>query len=184
MAAPCPTPTHMVVSPDRAPLLFISCNNVAEIRTPLHPSGCPIAIAPPFTFTLFISRPRSRIQASDCEAKASLSSIISRSAIFNPALCNAFFVAGTGPMPITEGSTPATAMEIIFANGCRLYFFTASSPASKRAAAPSLMPDELPAVTVPSFINAGFKEANFSSDVSLGCSSVSTIIFSICNFLS
>ena len=59
-------------------------------------------------------------------------------------------------------------------DGCRLNFLTASSLASNIAAAPSLMPEELPAVTVPSFIKAGFNVASFSSDVCRGCSSVVT----------
>ena len=48
------------------------------------------------------------------------------------------------------------------------------SEVTSTAAAPSLMPDELPAVTDPdpSFLNAGFSEASFSSVVSgRGCSS-------------
>src|SRR5689334_23999877 len=38
-------------------------------------------------------------------SKASFASIRSRSATVQPALASAFFVAGTGPMPMTEGST-------------------------------------------------------------------------------
>ncbi len=56
--------------------------------------------------------------------------------------------------------------------GFRWYVLTASSLANKMAAAPSLMPDEFPAVTVPSFIKAGFNEASFSREVSRGCSSI------------
>ena len=47
---------------------------------------------------------------------------------------------------------------------------------STSAAAPSLMLDELPAVTEPSLRNAGFSEASFSSEVSArGCSSMATM---------
>ena len=95
------------------------------------------------------------------------------------ALLSAFFVAGTGPIPIIAGSTPATAIEIIFARGFNPYFFNVISLANNIAAAPSLMPDELPAVTVPSFVNAGFKEANFSRLVLRGCSSTSINLSSI-----
>jgi hypothetical protein len=44
------------------------------MRTPLHPNGWPMAIAPPFTFTSSGFNPRSLMQASDCDAKASFSS--------------------------------------------------------------------------------------------------------------
>src|SRR4051812_40330557 len=51
MAIPCPTPTHMVASPNstsgRRP---ISCTSVARMRAPEHPMGCPRAIAPPLGF--------------------------------------------------------------------------------------------------------------------------------------
>ena len=65
IAAPCPTPTHIVAKPYFAFLLFSSCNKVAVIREPLHPNGCPKAIDPPFTFTFVLSTFKSRIQAID-----------------------------------------------------------------------------------------------------------------------
>ena len=52
---------------------------VTTSRAPLIPSGCPIAIAPPFTFTRSSSMPSSRTTASDCEANASFSSTRSTS---------------------------------------------------------------------------------------------------------
>ena len=119
------------------------------------------------------------MQAIDCDANASFNSIRSRSPTFKPARCKAFSVAGTGPIPITDGSTPATAMLTIFAIGCKLYFLTASSLANNIAAAPSFIPEEFPAVTVPSFIKAGFNCASFSMVVLRGCSSISKIIFSL-----
>jgi hypothetical protein len=126
------------------------------MRTPLQPNGWPIAMDPPFTFTLVISRSSSLIQARLCDAKLhSIQSDQDHSAV-KPARCNAFVEEGTGPIPMIAGSTPATAMLTILATGCRLNSFTASSLASNIAAAPSLIPDELPAVTVPSFAKAGF----------------------------
>ena len=62
---------------------------------------------------------------------------------------SAFRDDGTGPIPMIRGSTPATAEETIRAIGSRLCFLTASSDAMRSAAAPSLMPEELPAVTDP-----------------------------------
>ena len=45
------------------------------------------------------------------------------------------------------------------------------------AAAPSLMPDALPAVTLPSFLNAAFSAASFSAVVpARGYSSIDTVI--------
>ena len=79
-------------------------------RAPLIPSGCPSAIAPPFTLTCSMSRPSSRTQATDWLANASLSSTRSRSSTVSPARSSALRVAGTGPMPMTDGSTPATAV--------------------------------------------------------------------------
>ena len=71
-------------------------------------------------------------------------------------------------MPINRGSTPATALATIRATGLRLNLLIASSDAMRSATAPSLRPDELPAVTepLPSSRNAGFSFDNTSSVVS------------------
>ena len=58
-------------------------------------------------------------------------------------------VAGAGPMPMMRGATPAVAPPRIWAIGVRPYFLAAASDAMISAAAPSLTPDALPAVTVP-----------------------------------
>ena len=113
------------------------------------------------------------MQAIDCDAKASFNSIRSRSVVFIPALANAFLLAGTGPIPIIEGSTPATAILFIFAMGTRPNFNIAASLANNIAAAPSFMPEEFPAVTVPSFAKAGFSCPSFSMLDKRGCSSLS-----------
>ena len=59
-------------------------------------------------------------------------------------------------MPITRGSTPATALPTNAPSGSAPSSFAFSSLATTSAAAPSLIPLELPAVTVPSLRNAGF----------------------------
>jgi hypothetical protein len=46
------------------------------------------------------------------------------------------------------------------ASGFRLLRFTKFSPATSTAAAPSVMPDELPAVIVPAFENTGANRLN------------------------
>src|SRR5262249_18263425 len=84
-AMPWPTPMHMVARPFLSPRARIAWSSVATRRAPLMPSGWPSAIAPPLTLTLFGSSWRSRIQASDCAANASLSSTRSRSPVFQPA---------------------------------------------------------------------------------------------------
>ncbi len=60
-------------------------------------------------------------------------------------------------MPMTRGATPATAEATTRAFGVRPYFFAASSEAMITAAAPSLMPEALPAVTVPSGFDVGLQ---------------------------
>ncbi|MNL26034.1 hypothetical protein D3C87_1475400 [compost metagenome] len=49
--------------------------------------------------------------------------------------------------------------------------WTALPLAMTSAAAPSFRPEALPAVTEPSFLNAGFMAASCSRDVARGCSS-------------
>ncbi len=56
--------------------------------------------------------------------------------------------------------------------GCQPNCFARSSSTMRTAAAPSLMPEALPAVTHPSSLKAGFSAARASREVSRGCSSV------------
>ncbi len=93
--------------------------------------------------------------------------------IFRSAYFNAFKIAGVGPNPITRGSTPPCPNPITSAIGFKLYFLTASSLATIVNEAPSLIPEALPAVTVPSALKAGCNLAYFSKLVLRGCSSVS-----------
>ncbi|MNF14169.1 hypothetical protein D3C80_2162780 [compost metagenome] len=58
-----------------------------------------------------------------------------------------------------DGSTPAVAQEAMRASGSRPRALASSADISTRAAAPSLMPEALAAVTEPSLTKAGF---NFS----------------------
>src|SRR6185295_11017236 len=56
---PCPTPMHIVARPRRAPgpRRASSWSSVVTRRAPEQPSGWPMAIAPPLTFTFSGSRP-------------------------------------------------------------------------------------------------------------------------------
>ena len=112
-----------------------------------------------------------------CAAKASFSSMTSISSMRSPVRASTLRVAGMGPRPMYAGSTPATAEAMTRAIGRRPSSSAVSAEASSTAAAPSLMPEELPAVTVPSVRNTGRSWASFSGVVSgRGCSSRSMTV--------
>mmetsp|Transcript_30700 Transcript_30700/g.73591 ORF Transcript_30700/g.73591 Transcript_30700/m.73591 type:complete len:229 (-) Transcript_30700:495-1181(-) len=178
MATPWPPPMHRVASPFFAPRRCISCRRSTAIRAPLAPMGWPIAMAPPLTLTLAGSQPMPLFTLSACAAKASLASTRSRSSCFHPAFPSAAFTAGIGPVPMIFGSTPAAAKLTTVASGVNPAAFAASSDISSITAAPSLIPDADPAVTVPSFLNAGFSLAIPALEASfLMYSSVSKVPF-------
>ena len=81
-------------------------------------------------------------------AKASLSSTNSRSSTDHPARSRAMRVAGTGPIPIRWGSSPATPEATTRKPGSSPRAFAFASLVTRSAAAPSLIPDAFPAVTV------------------------------------
>ncbi len=146
-------------------------------RAPVIPRGWPSAMAPPLALTCSASsgRPSSRRTASPCEANASFSSITSNCLISSFANARAFRVAGTGPMPIIRGSTPAVAPATMRARGVNLKRRTASSDAMTSAHAPSFTPEALPAVTVPLVRKGVGNLASCSRVVSgRGCSSRAT----------
>ena len=66
-----------------------------------------------------------------------------------PVLSRTFFVDATGPIPIIEGSTPPSAPATHVAIGVTPSSFAFSSLITTMAAAPSLIPEALPAVTFP-----------------------------------
>src|SRR6185312_2760655 len=103
-------------------------------------------MAPQFTLTLLVSQPMSLFTAQACAAKASLASTRSRSDGFQPAFSSALRDAGIGPEPITFGSTPTDAHDLIVASGVRPRAFASFAVISTTAAAPSLMPEALAAV--------------------------------------
>ena len=88
-----------------------------------------------------------------------------------------FWMAGTGPIPISAGATPAAALEPTKASTSIPKDFARSASIKINAAAPSLTPEALPAVTEPdgSVVNAGRSLARASAVVDgRGCSSMST----------
>ena len=57
--------------------------------------------------------------------------------------------ASIGPKPIKDGSTPTEDHDTIFTNGFIDFFSASSNEVNNKAAAPSLIPEELPGVIVP-----------------------------------
>ncbi len=168
-ASPWPTPMHSVATPQPPPRRRSSWAQVASTRAPEAPSGWPIAIAPPSTFTRSGSScGQAARQASDCAANASLSSSTDTSSQPMPAALSARSTACTGPIPNTSGSTPETPRPAIRASGSRPIAAAARSSPISTAAAPSFSAEALPAVTVPlpSRRKAGFSFASASSELS------------------
>ena len=83
------------------------------ILAPEHPRGCPKETAPPFTFTLSLSRPRILAFAKPTTAKASLNSKKSTSEREIPALSKAFGNAFAGDVVNHFGSCAASAYDFI-----------------------------------------------------------------------
>ena len=79
---------------------------------------------------------------------------------------SSFLVAGIGPVSMITGSTPTVVWSRIRARGLRPYSSAFSRVISRTAAAPSEIWLELPAVTLPSGLNAGFRLASVSRLVS------------------
>src|SRR5512134_884438 len=156
-ATPMPPPMHSDARPFFASRFAISCSSVTRMRQPEAPIGCPSAMAPPFTFTFEVSQPICRLTAIACAAKASLISISSRSFGSQPARARHLLEAGTGPMPMYFGSTPADAKALMRAMGFRPSSFALRALVTMTAAAPSLMPEALAAVTVPFLSKAGLR---------------------------
>ncbi len=95
--------------------------------------------------------------------------------MLQPAFFSAAREAGIGPVPMILGSTPAWPHETIRPSTFLPSLAACFAVISTTAAAPSLIPEALPAVTVPSFSNAGLSLAIESSVAPWrGYSSVST----------
>ena len=132
------------------------------MRAPEQPRGCPSAIAPPLRLTLSSGILRLLDDGQGLCGKGFIEfpdiNVVHR----ETGSCESLWVAGTGPMPIRVGSTPAEALAKMRARGCRPWAAAKSSDASSRAQAPSLRVEELPAVTEPPVRKAGLSLASFS----------------------
>jgi len=153
---------HIVAAARATPRRRNSCSSVVVILAPEQPSGWPMAIAPPFTLTSSGSSLSSSMTATAWAAKASLTSTRPRSSACQPARASSRVIAGTGPIPMKSGCTPAAAVPAYRAIGSTPAADTARSDSSSRPAAPSFSGEELPPVTVPPGRNAGFLAARSS----------------------
>ena len=85
---------------------------LAMSPAPVAPSGWPCAIAPPHGLSFAVSAPSSRCHASGTQAKASFTSIQSRSAIETRARFRARMVVGSDPTLQLDGVIPATRLAL------------------------------------------------------------------------
>src|SRR5512137_844037 len=99
--------------------------------------------------------PMERHEAMAWAANASLISKRSMSSGLRPASFRAFGIATAGPMPISSGAQPATAKTVILARGLSPRALAFSAVMSRAKAAPSVICEELPAVTDPPALKAG-----------------------------
>jgi len=144
---PIPPPTQSDINAVSLSLRSSSSSAVPSNMAPVAPSGCPMAIAPPLTFTRSTSLIfKSRKNRSTTPAKASFISIRSKSFVVIPAFLSALSDAGPGPTSIIVGSVATKPMETILARGFSPDRRPISSEPTKTAAAPSTIPDEFPAV--------------------------------------
>ena len=130
-------------------------------------SGWPSATAPPWTLTRAGSRPSSRVTATACTANASFSSTRSASSIVQPVFSSSFlhrFDRRHHHELRLEARRSRSRRRARSASGSSRA--ATSAPITTSAAAPSLTPGALPAVTVPSFLNAGFSRPSDSTVVS------------------
>ena len=88
------------------------------------------------------------------------------SSIVIPLRSSSLRVAGIGPVSMITGSTPTVVWSTMRARGVSPSAFALSADISSTAAAPSEICEALPAVILPSGLNAGLSCESFSSVVS------------------
>ncbi len=130
------------------------------------PSGCPMAMAPPLTLTRSRSiSGNSCRQDSTMAANASLISHTAMSDVDSPARRRALRMAGTGATEKRCGSSATVALATTRPSTGTPRSAAACWLPTSRAIAPSLTGEALPAVTLPSGVNAGLSWASFSAVV-------------------
>src|SRR3984893_17097830 len=140
VATPMPPPMHSVISARRALRRSSSSTMVPAIIAPVAPSGWPIAMAPPLTFSFSSGMSRSFWNFSTTDAKASLSSNRSMSSTVRPARSSTLRVAGVGPVSMMTGSEPLVAVATMRARGVNPCDWPALSLPTSTNAAPSTDP--------------------------------------------
>ena len=98
---------HIVFSAYLPPVRLSSYSDLTTRMAPEAPTGWPREIPLPFGLVRSDGRSSSLTTASAWAAKASLTSNTSISSTLRPVRSSTLRVAGTGPMPIIRGSTPA-----------------------------------------------------------------------------
>src|SRR4051794_12725271 len=166
-ASPCPPPPHSVATPSPPPRRRSSNASVRTSRRPDAASGCPSATAPPLTFTRSRSIPSAAADASTTPANASLISHRSTSPGATPYAESSFADASAGRRCSVESAPAPTARPTPSAKG--------EAPRSRVVPSPATPPsdpcDALPAVIVPSRVNAAGSAANASYEDSRAPSS-------------
>jgi hypothetical protein len=143
-----------------------SWTRVVRMRAPEAPSGCPNATAPPWTFV------RSWIEAELAdhgerlrgERLVELDQVEVADVEADPLRAGA--VAGRPRAPSGAGRCRRPRRRAHVASGRRPRARAVAARISSSAAAPSFMPLELPAVTLPPSRNAGFSRASCFGEVS------------------
>src|SRR5690606_3687102 len=145
VAAPMPDAMQSVASPVPLPVRSSSSRSVPMMIAPVAPRGWPMAIAPPLTLTRSGETSKACMKRRTTLAKASLTSKRSMSEIAIPESLRIFSVTGTGPVSMIVGSVPIFAVARMRARGVRPCFSPNALLPISTAAAPSTMPEELPA---------------------------------------
>src|SRR5689334_5459314 len=141
-----PPPSHMVWKPKRPPVVSRWLSIVVIRRTPLAPSGCPIAMAPPRGLYFAGSGRNSLAHMSAMAANASLHSMASNSSTFMPVRPSSLRVTGFGADSTSTGSSARTAKCTNRARTGSPRRSAVARSAMSIAEAPSLIGDEFPAV--------------------------------------
>ena len=173
IAVASPPPMQSDATPRLRPCLRNAPRSVTTSRAPEAPIGCPNAQAPPCTFNLSGSSPRSCSAAIATTANASLISKRSVDFSFQPVNSNSFRIAPTGADGNCAGIPACVVCPTIRAIGERPCLSAWEARIKTIAAAPSDIDDELAAVTVPFFAKAALSVGIRSISTAKGPSSLS-----------
>mmetsp|Transcript_38220 Transcript_38220/g.80079 ORF Transcript_38220/g.80079 Transcript_38220/m.80079 type:complete len:238 (+) Transcript_38220:28-741(+) len=177
MAEAPPPPLQMAAAPMRLSRRMRLCRRVHTMRAPEQPMGCPSASAPPVTSTFAGSSLSRRMLAIDTTENAWLISQRSTSPTDSPASPSALGRARAGDVGKSMGTCSASAKETMRASGVSDSSCARCADMMTRAHPPSLMEEEVAAVTVPSSgRKAGCSCGIFSTRSRDGSSSTDTTV--------